>query len=178
MLMGVMGMMMVLLAQAAPLPGAAPNQAEPANPVPDATLPLTVDVSSNMGRRFKLIEALVVMDGREISRRVAAAGQELEQQFRLYEGEVAPGPHAVLVTLVYEGRNMGLFTYLDDYKIRVRSSAEFVAQDRAHPPTVQVLAYERSGLTIPLEKRPTMEIKTGTVAPAGTALRGVTPPPR
>jgi hypothetical protein len=172
--MGMMEMVVVLLAQAAPLPAGAPNDTERSIVVPDTTLPVTVDVNSNLGKRFKLIDARVVMDGRELAHRTADPGQELEHQFRAYDGEVGPGPHQVTVALVYEGRNVGLFTYMDDYKIRVQSSADFTAQDRAHPAAVQVLAYERSGFTIPVEKRPTMEIKTASAA-AGPAVGATAP---
>jgi hypothetical protein len=175
--MNVMGMVVVLLAQAAPLPesGAQDDNAR-LIAVPETTLPATVDVRSDMGKRFKLIEARVVMDGRELAHRVASKGQELEQQFRAYEGEVGPGVHQVTVQLVYEGRNVGIFTYMDDYKIRLQSSAEVTVQDRAHPAAVQVLAYEKPGFTVPVEQKPTMEIKpvTGTAAPAA-ALRATTP---
>jgi hypothetical protein len=71
---------------------------------------------------------------------------------------------------------VGIFTYMDDYKIRMQSSGDFTVQDRAHPALVQVLAYERSGLTIPVEKRPTMEIKTATAAPGTSAIRASTQP--
>jgi hypothetical protein len=173
--MDVMGMVLVLLAQAAPLPQpGAQGDAERQIAVPVVSLPATVDVNSNMGKRFKLVEARVAIDGQELSHRVAAAGQELEPQFRAFDGEVAPGPHQVTVNLVYEGRNVGIFTYMDDYKIRMQSSAEFSVQDRAHPAAVQVLAYERSGVTIPVEKRPTMEIKAGTGPGAARVTTGGT----
>jgi hypothetical protein len=177
--MSMMGLVVVMLAQAAPLPGSgAPDDSARLIAVPETTLPATVDVRSDMGKRFKLIEARVVMDGRELAHRVASKGQELEQQFRAYEGEVDPGAHQVTVQLVYEGRNVGLFTYMDGYKIRLQSSADLTVQDRAHPAAVQVLAYERSGLTIPVEQKPTMEIKAGTAPTSAAAMPAATPAAR
>ncbi|HXU83722.1 MAG TPA: hypothetical protein VN914_20150 [Polyangia bacterium] len=176
--MGVMGMVVVLLAQAQPLPGSSAPEPTPtpalAVPV-ETTLPASIEVRNDMGKRFKLVEARVVMDGQELSHRVAAKGQELEQQFRAYDGAVSPGSHQVTVNLVYEGRNTGIFTYLDDYKIRVQSSAEFTAQDRAHPVALQVLAYERSGITIPIEQKPTMEIKPSPGSPPLAGFKAATP---
>src|SRR5205814_1466300 len=111
-----------------------------------------------------------------VSHRVAAKGQELDHQFRAYDGAVSPGPHQVNIMLVYEGRNVGIFTYLGDYKIRLESSADFTAQDNLEPVALQVLAYERSGVTIPLEQRPTMEIKPVATGPTSvTAFRAATP---
>jgi hypothetical protein len=165
--MGVMGMVVVLLAQAQPLPGSgAPDPTESqAVIVPrETTLPAAIDVRSDMGKRFKLMEVRVSIDGQEVSHRVAAKGQELEH-------DVSPGPHQVSVILNYEGRNAGIFTYMDDYKFKVESSADFTAQDRAHPVALQVLAYQRSGITIPVEQKPTMEIKAlPTAMPAAKGM--------
>jgi len=174
--MGVTGWMLVLLAQAAPPLDAGAGGAERQIEVTQAVLPAAVDVQSTMGKRFKLIEMRVAIDGQDVAHRVAVHGQELEQQFRAYEGDVTPGQHHVVVNLVFEGRNVGIFTYMDDYKIRMQSSGDFTVQDRAHPATVQVLAYERSGLTIPVEKRPTMEIKATGVPGNAAAVRASTQP--
>jgi hypothetical protein len=169
-----MGMVVVLLAQAQPLPGSsAPDPTESqALIVPrETTLPAAIDVRSDMGKRFKLMEVRVSIDGQEVSHRVAAKGQELEHDFRAYDGAVSPGPHQVSVILNYEGRNAGIFTYMDDYKFKVESSADFTAQDRAHPVALQVLAYQRSGITIPVEQKPTMEIKAlPTAVPAAKGM--------
>jgi len=173
--MGVTGWMLVLLVQAAPQLDSGTAGAERQIDVTQVVLPATVDVQSSMAKRFKLMEVRVAIDGQDVAHRVAARGQELEQQFRAYEGDVSPGQHHVTVNLVFEGRNVGIFTYMDDYKIRMQSSGDFMAQDRAHPATVQVLAYERSGVTIPVEKRPTMEIKA-TGAPGTSAVRASTQP--
>ena len=71
-----------------------------------------------------------------------------------------PGRHAVNVILVYQGRNAGLFNYVDDYKFRVQSSYAFEAfADR--PAALDVVARERKGISVPLEQKPTMEITPG-----------------
>jgi hypothetical protein len=63
----------------------------------------------------------------------------------------------VNVVLVYQGRNAGLFNYLDDYTFRVQSSYAFEAFAN-RPAVLDVVAKERKGISVPLEQKPTMEI--------------------
>ena len=137
--------------------GAPATEKPPARP----ELSASVDVRSDLGKRFRLVEERITLDGSELSHRTAARGEELEHSFRAYDGPVSPGSHTVSVTLVYEGRNAGPFTYLDGYRYRVESSADFTAEASARPAAIQVLAYERPGAMVPIEQKPTMEIKTG-----------------
>jgi hypothetical protein len=126
-----------------------------------------------MGKRFRLVEIRVVMDGQELSHRLAAKGTELDAQQRLYEGDVTPGLHNLTVTLSYEGRNTGPFTYLDDYKFRLESTGTFMAQEVGRPASIEVLAYQKPGATVPVEQKPTMEIK----AVPGSGMSAAFPAP-
>lgn len=141
-------------------PAAPSTVEEPATvetPVAPANVPGTVRVRSEMGRRYRLVEASVAMDGAQVAHRRAPEGKELEREFTAFKGPVIPGRHAVNVTLVYQGRNAGLFNYLDDYTFRVQSSYAFDAiADR--PAVLDVVAKERKGISVPLEQKPTMEI--------------------
>jgi hypothetical protein len=124
---------------------------------PPADVPGTVRVRSEMGRRYRLVEAIVAMDGEQVAHRRAPDGAELEREFTVFKGPVVPGRHAVNVVLVYQGRNAGLFNYVDDYTFRVQSSYAFDAvADR--PAVLDVVAKERKGISVPLEQKPTMVI--------------------
>ena len=174
--MGVTWVMMVLLAQATPeTRSTAPREAEVQEAIREpAVLPASVDVRSALSKRFRLIEARLVVDGQEMSHRTATRGQELENPFRLYDGSLPPGRwNSVNVTLVYEGRNTGLFTYLDDYKFRVQSTIDFTFPASGRPAAIEVLAYERSGVTLTVEQKPTMEI----MAPSGSGATAAVKPP-
>jgi hypothetical protein len=124
---------------------------------PPAVVPGTVRVRSEMGKRYRLVEATVAMDGAQVAQRRAPAGSELEKEFTAYKGPVTPGRHAVNVTLVYQGRNAGLFNYLDDYTFRVQSSYAFEAFAN-RPATLDVVAKEKKGISVPLEQKPMIVI--------------------
>jgi hypothetical protein len=122
------------------------------------SIPAQIEVQNQMGKRFKLVEAAVYVDGIEVAHRKAAGGQELENRFHAYDGAITPGGHALVVELTYEGRNVGPFTYLDNYRFRVDSSYAFSAQASDRPASLQVVARERKGANVPMEQRPMVEI--------------------
>jgi hypothetical protein len=124
---------------------------------PAAVVPGTVRVRSEMGKRYRLVEATVAMDGAQVAQRRAPEGSELEKEFTAYKGSVSPGRHALNVTLVYQGRNAGLFNYVDDYTFRVQSSYAFEAFAN-RPAVLDVVAKERKGISVPLEQKPMIVI--------------------
>jgi hypothetical protein len=140
----------------------------------DVNVPASVDVRSEMGKRFRLVEAIFMLDGAEVAHRTAVKGQELERRFRAYDGSVRPGQHALTVTLVYEGRNTGPFTYLDNYKYRVEQTYGFTVTSTDRPAAVEVVAHERKGANIPLDQKPTLDI---VATPGSSAAPMVTTPP-
>jgi hypothetical protein len=172
--------MAMVLAQAAPQVQATDQETEQVlRASADAGQPATIEVRNQMGKRFRLIEARVSIDGQELARRNASPGQELERTFRAYDGAIARGPHSVTVTLVYEGRNTGPFTYLDDYRYRVVSSTNIDAEASARPAALEVLAYERPGATVPLEQKPMAEIRAApnsSVTPTRAVAPGLAGP--
>ena len=117
----------------------------------------TVRVRNEMGKRYRLVEMTVALDGEQVGYRRAPDGTELEKDFEAFQGPVSPGRHSVTVILGYEGRNTGLFNYVDNYKFRVQSGYAFeAAADR--PAAIDVVARERKGVTVPVDQKPTMEI--------------------
>jgi hypothetical protein len=102
---------------------------------------------------------------------IAPKGSELEHAFRAYDGAISRGHHTLAVTLVYEGRNAGPFTYLGAYRYRVQSSVEFTAEESPQPAALEVVAHERTGAMVPVEQKPTMEIKAALNSSVADTLR-------
>ena len=51
------------------------------------------------------------------------------------------------------GNGFGLFSYLEGYRFRVRSSYAFTAED-GKVTNLDVIAYEQGGINQPIEERP------------------------
>jgi len=135
-----------------------------------AGVPASVELRNEVGQKFRLIEARVTLDGRQVAHLVAPKGQELPTVIRAYDGQVDVGPHRVSAVMVYEGRNRGPFTYLDNYRFRAESEYRFGATASKRPAALNVVSREVRGATKAMEDR--LEITfspapgSGLVAPA------------
>jgi hypothetical protein len=150
-------------------------------PPPQATIPVNVpaqiDVHNEMGKKFKLVEAVVLLDAVEVARLRASEGGELERNFRAFQGALPPGQHAVTVTLIFVGRNPGPITYFDNYRFHAESTAAFtVAQEDRRPAAMDVFAREHKGANVPFEKKPELQIAAAPGSSAATAFRALGTP--
>jgi hypothetical protein len=174
-------MLAVVLAQTTPPPGDA-GTGDGALTVPAtrmaADVPASIDVTSQLGKRYRFVEADVMIDGVAQAHQEAAKGQELARTLRVFEGPVSPGPHQVTVMLTYAGRNTGPFTYLGDYRYIVNASASFEAFPGQRPAALDVVAKERTGITVPVEEKPTAEFRTAPNSSAVLVAAGRVVTPR
>jgi hypothetical protein len=133
-------------------------------------VPVRVYVRNEMGNRFRLVEARVVLDETEVVHENASGKKELERTFSALETPIPAGSHALTATLVYEGRNTGPFSYLDNYRYKVQTSYPFELAEGQDPAAIHIVAHERGGANRRLEQRPVVEV----MAAPGS---GVTPMP-
>ena len=119
---------------------------------------------NEMGGSFKLHRAQYSLDGTPIFNRVDSGDGELAeaQELEIFNGTVAPGNHQVSVYLEYRGDGWGFFSYLNDYKFKIKSSYTFTAEE-GRLTTVGVVGYEQGGITTPLTDRPAIryDIESG-----------------
>jgi len=133
-----------------------------------------VQVHNQMGKKFRLVEASVLLDAVEVARVKAVKDGELERDFRIFDGAVLPGQHAVTVTLVFQGKNQGFFSYMDNYHFRAESTGAFtVNAGDSRPAVIDVIARESGGANVAFEKKPQIEI---AAAAGSSAVPGLVRP--
>jgi hypothetical protein len=147
-------------------PRAAASRVEPR--LVEVVMPVRVVARNQMGRRFRLLEARFVLGGTEIGRVTAPAGQEADLYAPVMVLPLRRGEHALTVSLVFQGRNVGPFSYLGNYRYKVETTYAFYLEHTTQPPIIEVVAREQGGMLTPLERRPALDI----FANAGS---GVTP---
>jgi hypothetical protein len=132
--------------------------------------PVRIESRSLMGKRFRLVDAVFVMDGIQIFHLTAPPKGELDLAARALEVRMNRGQHSLTVVLTYQGRSTGFFSYLDSYRFRAVASYPFYLEkvEADGRPLIRVLARERPGALVPIEKKPMLDIS----APFGF---GVTP---
>ncbi len=132
-----------------------------------------VEFKNEMSSAFQLTSALFVLDGQIQYNRTDDTGALADQkEIPIYSGSVPPGDHTLQVALTFQGNGYGVFSYLRGYKFQVKSSHSFTALE-GKALTMTATAFEKGGVTTPLEQRPTMEwhekvqpLGAGVAAPA------------
>jgi hypothetical protein len=110
-----------------------------------------------MSSAFVLSRALFVVDGQIQYNRQDDSGALADQKdIPIYSGAMPPGDHTIQVALTFQGNGYGVFSYLRGYKFDVKSSHSFTALEGKNL-TVTATAFEKGGVTTPLEQRPTIE---------------------
>jgi hypothetical protein len=116
-----------------------------------------VEFKNEMSSAFQMTHALFVIDGQVQYNRGDDSGALADQKdIPIYSGSVPPGDHTIQVALTFQGNGYGVFSYLRGYKFEVKSSHAFTATE-GKTITITATAFEKGGVTTPLEQRPTVE---------------------
>ena len=109
--------------------------------------------NNDMGPAFTLDQVLYYLDNDKIYYQDNRDGVlDDKTEFEIFNGNVLPGNHLVSVELVYRG-NGTLFSYIDGYTFKIRSSYTFYAA-KGRITRLKVVGYERGGITTDLEQKP------------------------
>jgi hypothetical protein len=135
-----------------------------------------------MSSAFLLTQATFVMDNQVQYNKLDDSGALADQkEIPIYTGSVPPGDHTIQVALSFQGNGYGVFSYLRGYKFEVKSSHSFTAVE-GKALSVIATAFEKGGVTTPLDARPTIEwhetlkpLTTGASATPGAAGPGEAP---
>jgi hypothetical protein len=109
---------------------------------------------NEMGGSFRLVKATFLLDGGPIFNKADDSGNLAEREvINLFDGPVMPGDHTVSTVLHFRGHGYGIFSYLKGYAFKTRSSRTFTVNE-AKALKLEIVAYEKGGVTTPLEERP------------------------
>jgi hypothetical protein len=134
-----------------------------------------VEFKNEMSSAFQMTRALFVIDGQVQYNRGDDSGALADQKdIPIYSGSVPPGDHTIQVALTFQGNGYGVFSYLRGYKFEVKSSHAFTAVE-GKTITITATAFEKGGVTTPLEQRPTVEWQEKLQPLAGGASAAAAP---
>ena len=146
----------------------------------------SIKFNNELSSAFRVTRVLVVLDGAVQYNKTDQSGTLAEQaEIPIFNGSVPPGDHTLQVLVNLQGNGYGVFSYLRGYRFEVRSSHSFTAVE-GKTINLQTIAYEKGGVTTPLEERPAIRYvekvasgladATGAPVPAAGAPAGVAGP--
>lgn len=112
---------------------------------------------NDMGDVFTLREVHYFMDGAPLRQEVdtSGSGLKLKAEETLFDGTLPPGNHQLTVNVVYQGSGYGVFSYLEGYSFKLRSSHTFTAEEGKEV-QIKVVSYEQGNATTELKDKPTI----------------------
>jgi hypothetical protein len=134
-----------------------------------------IQFQNDMSAAFRLVRALFVLDGAVQYNKSDDTGALAEQkEIPIFSGSIPPGDHTVQILLQFQGSGYGVFSYLKGYHFEARSSHSFTAVE-GKTLSLQIIAYEKGGVTTPLEERPAVRFNEKVTA--GVSGQGAAPKP-
>jgi hypothetical protein len=135
-----------------------------------------------MSSAFRLTRALFVLDGAVQYNKSDDTGALASQpEIPVFSGSIPPGDHTLQVLVQLRGHGYGVFSYLRGYKFEVKSSHAFTITE-GKTIELEAVAWEKGGVTTPLEQRPAVryveKIKSGAggeAEPASAPQNGGAP---
>src|SRR5688500_8333367 len=83
---------------------------------PDARVrPVRIEARNEMGRRFRLVEVVYLVNRAQVLRVTAGPKEEVDLWSRTLDVPLGFGENSLTVVMTFQGRSSGLFTYLDNY---------------------------------------------------------------
>jgi len=131
---------------------------------------------NDMSNVFQLTRALFLLDGAVQNNKQDETGALAEQkEIPVFNGSIPPGDHTLQVLVQLRGHGFGVFSYLQGYRFEIRSSHSFTVTE-GKTVELRAIAYEKGGITVPLEQRPAMRyferVRTTVQGDKGSAPAG------
>ena len=109
--------------------------------------------NNDMSNAFTLEQVIYELDGEKIYYSDNHGGVlDDKREFEVFNGNRLPGNHRLSVELIYRG-NGTLFSYIDGYVFKIRSSYTFFAA-KGRISRIKVVGFEKGGITTDLEQKP------------------------
>jgi hypothetical protein len=109
---------------------------------------------NDMSGAFRLTRALFVLDGAvQYNKQDDSGALAGQKQIPIFKGSISPGDHTLQVLLRLRGHGYGVFSYLRGYQFEVKQSHSFSVTEGKQV-DLDVIAWEKGGVTTPLEQRP------------------------
>lgn len=113
---------------------------------------------------FTLKSVAYAMDGAPLYSDVDKGGSlSKREEFEIFNGRIVPGQHQLNVRMVYMGRGLGVFSYVDDYEFTVEGSITINA-DPGKVTTVKVVAHDTMNPTQQMKDRAAIRFDTSVTA--------------
>lgn len=114
----------------------------------------SIRFQNDMSGAFRLTRALFVLDGAvQYNKQDDTGALSSQKEIPIFKGSITPGDHTLQVLLHLRGHGYGVFSYLRGYEFTLKETHSFSVTEGKEV-DLDVIAWEKGGVTTPLEQRP------------------------
>lgn len=114
----------------------------------------SIRFQNDMSGAFRLTRALFVLDGAvQYNKQDDTGALSGQKEIPIFKGSITPGDHTLQVLLHLRGHGYGVFSYLRGYEFTLKETHSFSVTEGKEV-DLDVIAWEKGGVTTPLEQRP------------------------
>jgi hypothetical protein len=133
----------------------------------------SIRFQNDMSGAFRLTRALFVLDGAvQYNKQDDTGALAGQKEIPIFKGSITPGDHTLQVLLRLRGHGYGVFSYLRGYQFEVKQTHSFSVTEGKEV-ELDVVAWEKGGVTTPLEQRPAVryleKLRDVSIAAPGSA---------
>lgn len=140
----------------------------------------SIRFQNDMSGAFRLTRALFVLDGAvQYNKQDDTGALSGQKEIPIFKGSITPGDHTLQVLLHLRGHGYGVFSYLRGYEFTLKETHSFSVTEGKEV-DLDVIAWEKGGVTTPLEQRPAvryLERLRDVSGPAPSPSENEAPPP-
>jgi hypothetical protein len=126
-----------------------------------------ISFTNDMSSAFRLVRALFVLDGAvQYNKQDETGGLSEQKSIPIFNGSIPPGDHTLQILVKLQGHGYGVFSYLRGYKFEVKSTQSFTVTE-GKTLRLEAIAFEKGGVTTPLEQRPAIRYAQKVLNEAG-----------
>ena len=109
---------------------------------------------NELGGEYVIESITYFLDGSKIFSRADTSGElARKKEIKFFDGGLPAGNHQVSANVVLRGNGFGIFSYLNQYTLKVQGSYSFIAQE-GKVTRLRIIIYERGGLRQDFTDRP------------------------
>lgn len=140
----------------------------------NASYPLVeIYLTNEMSTRYQLFSLNYTIDGDSVynfSLEDYMGSNNSDVKPQNFKTNIAPGTHMLKVQAVYKGNDSGVFSYINDYKVKIESATKFQVDKAGGGRSIQIVAFEKGWMMTDFKDRPDLKINvSGSMAQAPLA---------
>ena len=121
---------------------------------------VNISFKNDMSERYILHSVKYTIDGEDVFtyfRDDENSSSKKIEEIQPFEGALAPGTHNLVIRILFQGNDSGIFSYISDYRAKSEGQISFQVE-KGSTTKIEVNAFEKGWMLTEFKDRPDMKV--------------------